>query len=136
MWSNVPEGFLLIEVLTALAILGALVIVIMLSLARGIAWNHEAQLRLRALNAATTTIEQLAQGYSASGKKIDGCVVTVARSDALINHAQHDKIIPKTGKSEAPFSIVVVTSEWESTSGGKRFVQLLTGIVTDRQETL
>lgn len=127
-------GFLLIEILTALAILGVLVVVIMLALARGIQWNYEARLRLQALNAAKTTLEHLAQGRlsSVSGKKIQGCTVTIRRGDALINQGAHDKKISQTRKPIEDFKVVVVTSEWESSSGEKKSVQLLAGIMTTK----
>lgn len=132
------EGFLLIEVLTALSILGVLVVVIMLSLARAIAYNYDAQLRLRALNAATTMLEHLVQGRSAplSGKKMQGCTVAVRYSKVAIDQKKNDKIIPDTGEPKEVFKVVVVTSEWESSSGEKKSVQLLTGMTIAKGQEL
>ncbi len=129
------KGFLLIEILTALAILGTLVLVIMLSLAHGIQWNHEAKLRLRALNSATARVERLAQDHQplASEKKREGCTITVRYGDASINQRKNDKIVPAESKSTEFFKTVVVTSEWESAYGEKKSIQLLTGIVINKR---
>ncbi len=132
------QGFLLIEFVTALALIGLLVTFISLFLAKGIETQHDTSMRLQALDVATTTVERLRLGLPIQ-KKIPQFVVTVHSADVGIDHGKIDVLIPVLANSvrddHKPQTLplhtnwpqaYIVTVAWKSCAGTQRLVRLMT----------
>ena len=134
-------GFLLIEMVAALAILGIFLFSITHSFSRVIQWQQEALLQLRALNAATLILETVIEQQRLPAllqRTIDGCTVTVAQekitvqSDDLVCVSQ--KMISDIDKAKNNFKAISITAAWNCPSGQKRSLQILTGIMVQNYE--
>jgi len=132
------HGFLLIEMVTALAILSSLLLVISLSLWRSLEWQKEAQMQLKALNLSILQLEKIVEERDApmTHQEIEGYTIEVARGPVSINQKQIDTLIPpsKNKKPKCVFNPVLITSTWTSLSGKKRAVRLLAGILRQNYE--
>jgi len=139
--THLKKGFLLIELLTALAILSVLLLVITTQIWQCICWQQETQLRLDALHAATATLEQaqITRKITKTSTTKNGITVTIEPVDIRIAQKKIDTVIPiitqkmvgleKEKFKKQTFKPISVVSEWESPSGKKRRLQLLTGVL-------
>jgi len=134
--SRSAQGFLLIEMITALAILGVFLFSITHSLSRTIQWQQEAMLQLRALDASRSMLESVVEQQRLPlllQRTIGGCTVTVAPFKLTVQ--SHDlepvsqKSIFDTDRTDKHFKAISITSSWDSPSGKKRELQILTGIM-------
>jgi len=130
------QGFLLIEMIAALAILGVFLFSITHSLSRTIQWQQEAMLQLRALDASTSMLESVVEQQrlpSLLQRTINGCTVTVAPFKLIVQSNDFEyvsqKLIVDTGRADKHFKAISITSAWDSPSGKKRELQILTGIM-------
>jgi len=132
-------GFLLIELLVALAILSLSLLVITVQLTNTIHWQQEARLRMRALNVAISSLEKMTNGkkFFAARKEIDGFSVAIANACVHIDQEKIDAVIPTTIKKKVEdfenlpeqkkFQPISVTVKWKGASGKEKKLQLLTG---------
>jgi len=135
------QGFLLIEMIAALAILGVFLFSITHSLSRTIQWQQEAMLQLRALDAATSMLETVIEQQrlpSLLQRTIDGCTVTVTPLKISVQSDDHERVVLKliasSDKAKKHFKAISITSAWNSPSGKKRKLQILTGIMVQSHD--
>jgi len=139
------KGFLLIELLVALAILAGLLLVISSQIWQNIRWHQEAERRLHALNAAITVLDgglQKSGTVLIDGKDSNGVRVSVAspsvkicqeKIDQLIFPDKQDFMESKEENPSTTFKTVAAVVEWESLTGKKEKLRLLTGVLLDRE---
>lgn len=136
------NGFLLIELLTALAILSGLLLVITTQIWQCICWQQEVQLRLDALHAATATIDRVETMKKIKKTTTTENDITITIQPANIRIAQKkiDAVVPvipskmteleKEKVKKQTFKPVIVTSEWTNAFGKTRRMQFLTGVLS------
>lgn len=139
--SRYEPGFLLVEMVAALAILGIFLFSITHSLSRVIQWQQEAMLQLRALNAATLILETVVEQQRLPAlleRTIDGCTVTVAPEKITVQSVDRacvaQKMIGGIERAKNNFKAISITAAWDSPSGKRRSLQIFTGIMVQNHE--
>lgn len=142
---KMKKGFLLIELLIALAILSGLIVIVTTQIWLNLKLQKEAQLRMNAINAAISTAEKFV-----SEKKIFFGEHKEANGITIIVQPKNIQILQKTIDSELPvltqakinnqsimskikFEPISITAKWKSLNGKIEKVCLLTGILVEEK---
>jgi len=139
------KGFLLIELLVALAILSGLTLVVSSQIWQSIKLHKEAELRLSALNCAVSLLDQIAkqkQITSMSKTTQDGISVVVDKANVAIDQKKIDQIVFPAGQKYEEkgepfwlFEFVQLTVRWKNLSQKKESMRFLTGLLLDGRST-
>jgi len=129
------NGFFLIELLVALAILSGLLLVVSSQVWQTIRWQKEAEMRLSALNSAMTMLDQTVvhKRFVATHKTLgNGIIVSIKSTD--IPFCQKQTIFLKKDPNKNSlrnYKPVTTKAEWTNLNGKKETLQLLTGLLFD-----
>jgi len=137
------KGFLLIELLIALAILSGLALVVSSQIWQTIKIHKEAELRLLALNGAISELDRLVgkKRFMPTSRRTDlGATISIDHAPVQIDQKKIDRTIKPNsmqlpGQDVALCVPVVAKVEWENCSGKKETLRLVTAILLDGAST-
>lgn len=134
------NGFLLVELLIALAILSGLTLIVSSQIWQTIKLHKNAELRLAALNHAISALD----GCLTQQKKLvskqwvtdDGMSITLERECNPVDQGAVDSLLSPASKesiADLPYEPVLVRVEWNSLSNKQEVLTLKTFVLRDKK---
>jgi type II secretory pathway pseudopilin PulG len=123
--SKYGAGFLLIELGAVLALIGILVLIISLGLAKNVVMSHETKMRLRALTIATSTLNAMRLGYE-SALILPDYQIRTEQSEFVVNQRTIDTILTAQRDEKRTVRAFHVAVAWKGADGTLRTIRLMT----------